>query len=188
MKSLSLNRPHAIMMVGLPGSGKSFFAKQFADTFNAPYIDSRSLAAYSKDAMSSQAIAALMAKEIVKTGQTFVYEGSAESRTHRTEFARWVRSHGYQPFIVWVQTDAGSAKDRAQKMYDMSDDEYYTLAKKFSPPHSSETPVVISGKHTYATQAKIVLSHLSKDRREAASQNLTSPRSERTPTRNILVR
>jgi len=38
MKPLSLSKPHVIVTVGIPGSGKSFFAEHFAATFKAPLI------------------------------------------------------------------------------------------------------------------------------------------------------
>ena len=164
MKSLHLTDPHAIMMVGLPGSGKSFFAKQFAETFHMPCIDSRAFASFTKDTPSLQEITAIVANEIVKTGQSFVYEGFTDSRTVRTEFCKWVRKHGYKPIIVWVQVDSETAQDRTLKAYDMTPGDYEEIARKFSPPHASETPVVISGKHTYATQVKAVLSRLTKER------------------------
>ena len=34
MKSLHLSRPHAIMMVGLPGSGKSYTAKNISEYYD----------------------------------------------------------------------------------------------------------------------------------------------------------
>ena len=39
MKSIKLNSPHALVVIGAPGSGKSTFAATFAETFNAPLID-----------------------------------------------------------------------------------------------------------------------------------------------------
>lgn len=164
MQELRLNRPHVIVMVGLPGSGKSFFARQFADTFNAPYVDGRAIAALCDDTKHADQIAQIMCEEIAKTKQTFVYEGDTETRASRTEFAKWARAHGYQPLLVWVQTDQSTAESRSLKMYSMSSNEYAALSKRFSAPHPTEAAVVISGKHTYATQARVVLTKLSGER------------------------
>ena len=38
MKSLSLAKPLVLVVIGLPGAGKSFFARQFSETFGAPMV------------------------------------------------------------------------------------------------------------------------------------------------------
>ncbi len=42
----------------------------------------------------------------------------------------------------------------------MQADEFDALVDSFDPPHEKERPVVISGKHTYTSQLKIVLKQL----------------------------
>ena len=192
MKSLRLSRPHAIMMVGLPGSGKTFFASQFAKTFNAPYIDSLAIEQYTRDALSAGQVITLVMNEIAKTGQTFVFEGNADTRARRTEFARWARSNGYQPLFIWTQVDAVTSRDRTAKAKTMTQEEYAAAVRSFSPPHATERPVVISGKHTYATQAKVVLHHLSKEARPSADTSeqptAASPGRAHPTGRSIIVR
>lgn len=181
------------MMVGLPGSGKTFFATQFAKTFNAPFIDSLVIEQYTKDALSAGEVITVVMNEIAKTKQTFLFEGNADTRARRTEFARWARSKGYQPLFIWAQVDAVTSRDRTAKAKTMTQEEYEQAIKSFSAPHESEKPVVISGKHTYATQAKVVLHHLSKDSRSSAAQDdapATAHVPERTQpsVRSIIVR
>lgn len=77
------------MMVGLPGSGKTFFAQQFADTFGAPFIDAAYVEERGRDEQASGELNAMFLNEIARTNQTFIYEGDSLSRTHRTDFARW---------------------------------------------------------------------------------------------------
>ncbi len=185
MKSLHLSRPHAIMMVGLPGSGKSFFAGQFAETFNAPYIDALTLTSYAKDVKSAMKIITNFAGQIARTGQTFIYEGDTDSRAMRTEFAQFARRNGYQPLIVWVQVDEKTAKDRTLKAGKMNEDTFESIIKTFSPPHPSEKPIVISGKHTYASQAKVILARLSKEVR--ARPSTAPPRPTDTPARRTVT-
>lgn len=189
MKSLRLARPHAIMMVGIPGSGKSFFAQRFADTFGAPYVDSLAIEALAKDTAAAGSLIAMQVNEIAKTNQTFVFEGNSDTRVRRTEFARWARSRGYQPLIVWVQVDEATGRARTLKAQTMSESEFTAIMRDFSPPHSDEKPIVISGKHTYASQAKVVLSHLSRVARtedEPAQPRQAVP--SRPNSRTITVR
>jgi len=189
MKSLSLSRPHAIFMVGVPGSGKSFFAEQFSATFNAPYIDSRAIASHTKTPDEAESIALDFAGEIAKTKQTFLYEGTFDTYNRRTDFTRWARSHGYQPLLIWVQTDQKTAMSRSLKKYDLTKEAYEKLAQQFSSPHPSEAPVVLSGKHTYATQAKVVLGRLSQGaHREVASKPQLPERPVQPERRSIAIK
>ena len=187
MTSLHLSRPHAIMMVGLPGSGKSFFAAKFAETFNAPYIDALTLTSYAKDVKSAMKIVTNFAGQIARTGQTFIYEGDTDSRAMRTEFAQFARRNGYQPLIVWVQLDEKTARDRTLKSGKIDDSTFNSIIKNFSPPHASERAVVISGKHTYASQAKVVLAKLSKEVRARPSSVPPRP-SEVSARRTVIIR
>lgn len=171
------------MMVGLPGSGKSFFASQFANTFNAPYIDALTLTSYSKDIKSAMKIITNFAGQIARTGQTFIYEGDTDSRAMRNEFAQFARRNGYQPLIVWVQVDEKTAKDRTLKSGKMDEDTFESIKKSFSPPHPAEKPVVISGKHTYASQAKVILARLS----HSKPASVPSPRQPDTPVRRTVT-
>lgn len=173
MKPLQLNRPHAIMMVGLPGSGKTFFASHFADTFGAPYIDAQALTTLAKDTASATKLITMFVSEVIRTGQTFIFEGDTSSRTLRTEFAQFARANGYQPLIVWVQVDQKTAADRSVKLAKLDKVSFEKSLKTFSAPHPSEKPVVISGKHTYASQVKTVLAHLTRD--TTAGSTITRP-------------
>lgn len=188
MTSLHLSRPHAIMMVGLPGSGKSFFAEQFAATFNAPYIDALTLTSYAKDVKSAMKIITNFAGQIVKTGQTFIYEGDTDSRALRTEFAQFAKSKGYTPLVIWVQVDERTAKDRTLKADKMDSATFDEVTGGFEAPQADEKPVVISGKHTYASQAKKVLASLSREIRpeQPVQQHVAERPAVQAPVRRAI--
>jgi predicted kinase len=179
MKSLSLSQPHAIVMVGIPGSGKSFFAEKFAETFRAPYVSYDTFRPFISDQKSLAKLVAYQVRELLKTNHSLIIEGFAYSRAERTEIAKLLKNHGYETLFVWVQTDGDTAQARTLKQAKLSKEEYAKLAKRFSPPHETEKPVVISGKHTYASQAKTVLKRLSGPRAEISSH--TSP-----PVRTVI--
>lgn len=160
MKPLRLTQPYAIMLVGLPGSGKTHFGEKFAETFSAPFINCNVIAAHTQGDEDVWTLTDYMMNEVARTAQTFIIEGDTSSRIRRTELARSLRQKGYQPLIVWVQTDEPTAYNRSKKR--MSDDEYTHIQRSFSPPHSTEHALVVSGKHTYASQAKVVLNYLAK--------------------------
>jgi predicted kinase len=199
MKSLSLAKPHLIIMVGVPGSGKSFFADKFAETFHAPII-SRERITYrlGKEAKEAEAIARDQLEELLKTQQSIIIDGLADNRTTRGELARIARDASYETLTVWVQTDPATAKNRSSRPAPdtnnriLQGEHYEKAAKQFTPPSPAEKPVVISGKHTYATQAKIILKKLSEPRANISLHKAAPIRPEQQPTsggrRNITIR
>jgi predicted kinase len=196
MKSLSLSKPHLIMVVGIPGSGKSFFADKFAETFHAPIVSrGRIVEHLGKDSDVAEEIARDQLNELVKTQQSVILDGIADSRTTRAELAQSARSAGYSSLVVWVQTDPATARTRSNRKNSdtrsrhLSGHEYDSALKNFSPPTAPEKVVVISGKHTYATQAKVVLKKLSEPR-ASISTHTTAPVRPDQPTnrRNITIR
>lgn len=172
MKPLSLSKPHLIVMVGIPGSGKSFFAEHFATTFDAPYVSFDRLRdeLFNEPSFSDDESAIItrisdyLSEELFKTRQTFIYEGATHARTERQAIAHRARSNGYEPLFVWVQTESTTARLRALKATKgrpaMSSERFDALLSRFTVPNEAEKAVVISGKHTYASQLKIVLQRL----------------------------
>lgn len=190
MKSLSLATPHVLIMVGLPGSGKSFFAEKFAETFHAPYISLEKNAQFVQGDLEALTQAEL--KELVKTKQSVIFDGATESRAARSAISQIAKKAGYETLFIWVQTDGPTAKARAlgqKRLHLATETDYEQRVKKFSPPQPTEKQLlVISGKHTYASQAKVVLKKLSEPRQAAP---VSMPIPERTPQpsgrRNITV-
>jgi predicted kinase len=177
------------MMVGIPGSGKSFFAEQFAKTFNTPYVDSLDIEQRAADAASAGQIVALILEQLTRTQQTFIYEGNSDTRTGRTEFARWARERGYQPLFIWTQIDQATALKRVLKDQSLDRDQFADILRQFSPPHPDEKALVISGKHTYASQARTLLGYLAKENRIDREKTITAAKPAVTiPTRPIAQR
>jgi predicted kinase len=194
MKSLSLSQPHLIIVVGIPGSGKTFFAEKFAETFRAPYISREKILDIIDGPRDSiDTLVYYQLHELLKTRQSILLEGGADTHAERVEFARKARSCGYETLLIWVQTDQATAKSRYQKENKpgrvSSSREYDQLVKRFAAPLTIEKHVVISGKHTYATQAKVILKKLSEPRAEIATHTPPPARTEPSSgRRNITVR
>ena len=159
MKSLSASAPHLIVMTGIPGSGKTFFAEKFAETFSAPFISYPQLLSISRDDAGANAVTMDLLIEVMKTKQTIVFEGSTAQLVQRTDLIKFAQKYNYQVLFVWVQTDYNTAKLRLSKQ--LSGTEYDQLAKEFEPLGKQENHVVISGHHTYSTQIRTVLKRLS---------------------------
>lgn len=160
MKSLELDAPHAIVVIGIQGSGKTFFAEKFAETFNAPFIEQAELAALATDSTATEKLVDIMLEEIIKTKRSVVLEIDTDTRARRTELTRQLKSVGYRTMFVWVQVDVESAFNRSQKLSGVDADQHRKNVARFTAPHENENYLVISGKHTYASQARIVLKKL----------------------------
>lgn len=175
MQNLATSKPLLIVTIGHPGSGKSFFARQFAETFNAPLIsfdEIRSelfneLTYTSDEDIIVARIAGLQLRELFKTKKTIIMDGGHNPKVSRTELKRVAKQHGYDVLNVWVQTDKQTSYNRATRRSkrnerdqfnrSLNDQEFVAHTNKFTPPNEQEIFVVISGKHTYPTQARIVL-------------------------------
>lgn len=167
MRSLRLSKPHVIYMIGGPGAGKSFFAERFSQTFSTPFVDWKKIRdelfndpTYSHDEDEIvERVALHMLDELFKTNTTILYEGDVQSDTHRHDMIRMATSAGYETLFVWVQVDSATAKSRAAKS-GLTVRQYNRYEKLFVSPDPAQAPVVISGKHTYPSQLKIVLTRL----------------------------
>ncbi len=196
MKSLSPSQPHAIIMVGIPGSGKSFFAEKFAETFNAPYINSKAIQELAQITPSSaNKVACAFFKEVCKTKQSVIFDGNTDTRADRTKLAQIAKQSGYETLIVWVQTDPATAKNRSTRGTKENSKDIVTVesfaqaAKRFTPPNLPEKPIVISGKHTFATQAKIILKRLTAPRSSGiATSDITPKRTQPQGKRTVFIR
>ena len=59
-----------------------------------------------------------------------------------------------------MQTDEATCRRRIQKGHSLDTINFDAAVKSFTEPNAIEKPVVISGKHTYKTQARTVLARL----------------------------
>lgn len=188
MKSLSPSQPHAIIMVGIPGSGKSFFAEKFAETFHAPHISTKTLQdlGLATDA-AADAVSLVFLTEVCKTKQSVIFDGSADTRADRVKLATIAKRAGYETLFIWVQTDPATAKTRSTKgtkehPQRLTTETFDQAVRRFVAPNAIEKPIVISGKHTFATQAKVILKRLSEPRATSKSTSDITPK-RTTPER-----
>lgn len=158
-------------MVGIPGSGKSLFAEKFCSTFRTPRVSYDTIMELAdQNGILADKYASHLLIELFKTRHTVVFDGPAGSPSQRAELKKFATAAGYKPLFIWVQTDEATSKARYAKMSKKSGRhttaaQYDAMAREFTAPTTKEQPtVVISGKHTYATQAKAVLKHLTSNR------------------------
>ncbi|NCU30571.1 ATP-binding protein [Candidatus Saccharibacteria bacterium] len=201
MSTLQPARPIIIVTIGYPGAGKSFFARQFAETFHAPLISFDEIRyelfneishSIDEDIIVAR-VAGLQLRELIKTKRTLIIDGGHNPKVSRIELTKLAKDSGYAVLYVWVQTDERTSRIRSLKRSpgrdmdnynrSLSTDEFEHQFRKFTEPSDNEPFVVISGRHTYATQARIALKRL--------ANNHETPRKEppsRTPQAGSITR
>ena len=158
-------KPYAILVFGAPMSGKTTFAEQFSARFNAPFLN---LSKLHDEYKLSRKLALVLIQQLTKCKQTLVIEGALDTEKQRNEIRDTLMKAGYKPVLVWVQTDLNAIKHRMRQKYKVLEDAKSALAeqyKKIEAPSELEQPLVISGKHTFQTQCKNVLTGLSDRKR-----------------------
>jgi gluconate kinase len=69
--------------------------------------------------------------------------------------------------LVWIQTDFATIKMRLKKRYrtlKKAKEVYNTAVEELETPADFEKPIILSGKHTFETQVKHIISGLAKTR------------------------
>ena len=159
------SKPYAILVFGAPMSGKTTFAEQFSARFNAPFLNLSEL--YNEHKLTRK-LALVLIQQLTKCKQTLIIEGALDTEKQRNEIKEILAKAEYKPVLVWVQTDLNAIKHRMRHKYKKLEEAKNALAeqyKKIEAPSELERPLVISGKHTFQTQCKNVLTGLSDRKR-----------------------
>ena len=140
-----------IIVFGLPGSGKSYFASRLADMIKAYYLNSDKIRKemYKKrtysDAEKQGVYNAMLAKmkESVKQNSHVVLDGTFHKSETRGLFTKAMEGKGGIEFIE-VKTDENIAKKRLQKkrLYSEADFEVYKIIRdQYEPLHEPHLSV-----------------------------------------------
>jgi predicted kinase len=171
MEPSRLVKPHLIIMTGISGAGKNFFANNFAKSFSAPIISSNLIRQNlfeqptfepAEDFLIDKTTNYLL-NEMLKTKGTVVLKCKADTHAERLAIYKKCKAAGYEPLLIWVQTDKETARKRQSKLFKdkkQSDKIFDLRLKQFSKPLEKENPFVISGKFNFQSQQKAVLKRL----------------------------
>ena len=154
------SKPRALLVFGAPCSGKSTFSEKFADKFDLALYDFDELKV--KYRLTRKNIL-LIIKLIARTGKTVIIEGGLSTEKEREEIRNLFRSAGYDPSLIWIQTDVTTIRNRLKVRYksvSKAKEIYDTEVSNLEAPSEIESPIILSGKHTFETQTKHVLAGL----------------------------
>lgn len=173
MNLASSNHPKLFMMLGVPGAGKSFFARQYTKAENIALLDADRLRfelfeepQFSQD--EDRIVGNLldyMSEQFLSAGISVLIDGLNSTRIRRHALRETARKFHAKPLVVWVQTDAVTAFERASNRdrrqlddkysHALNNDQFKTQALKVKQPQG-EDYVVISGKHLFTNQMHAV--------------------------------
>ncbi|HRV76442.1 MAG TPA: AAA family ATPase, partial [Candidatus Saccharimonadales bacterium] len=115
---LSAAQPLLVLVIGIPGSGKTFFARQFSDSYKFFCLDSGKFESELQDLNSSYEDVSKVSNKLVentydqalKAFRHIILTGSYNNVKQRNEVITKAQKSGYRTLIVWVQTDEETAK------------------------------------------------------------------------------
>lgn len=150
-------KPRALLVFGAPCSGKTTFATKFAKKFGLAYYD---LEQIEKENDFSREKILVVLSLITRTKQTIVIEGGINTEKDRIEVRNLLRDAGYEPSLIWIQTDVATIRNRLKskfKSVSKAKSFYESAVAEIEAPEEAERPIILSGKHTFETQTKHVV-------------------------------
>lgn len=153
-------KPRALFVFGAPCSGKTTFAKKFAEKFGIAYYNLNEI--QKKFDFSSNEILYIL--ELLATSQqTMIIDGGVDTESTRRAIKHVFLKQEYETALIWVQTDVATIRARMKLRYKSvakAKSAYDIAVGELEAPSELEHPIILSGKHTFETQTKHVLAGL----------------------------
>lgn len=159
---------YLFLMIGFPGSGKSYFARQMAEAMGVVRLngDGARYFMYTDDATrhnpsnNPQVFGALNYAmiEILRAGKSVVIDASHNRYKDRDEKPALVAPFGAKVVLVWVQTPLEEAiqreasRDLTPEQIRVPRDAYEFLVNSLQPPRAGEAHIIIDGTGTFVKQ------------------------------------
>ena len=178
MGKLQPAKPLLIMLYGMPGSGKTFFARQLREHLNAAHLQGDRIRdelfenpTYTKE--ENHIVASLMTymtSEFLQAGISVVFDTNAMRLSQRRALRNLAIKAGTQSMLLWIQIDPDSAFKRASHRDRRKQDDHYAqemepavfreLLSGMQNPEITEHYLVLSGKHVFNTQKNALVRYL----------------------------
>lgn len=177
MSKVELSKPLLIYFYGFPGSGKSYVSRSLTTVIKAAHINSDRIRSelFENPRYDTQENAIVvhlmdyMSEEFLSAGISVIYDVNAMRLNQRRKLRELAKKHKADSLMIWLQIDPESAFYRIQNRDRRTSDDRYaqnhtqdTFNKQLAAMQNpqAEDYLVISGKHTFATQKAAVINRL----------------------------
>ncbi len=158
------------LFVGYPGAGKTTVAKLISNATGAVHLWAdherhRMFAHPTHSAAESQQLYTnlnMLTNELLSEGNSVVFDTNFNFYADREYMRGLAAKHGAETVLIWLQTPAELAKQRA--VHDsnlrngykaiMTEANFDSIAAKLEPPTPAEHPIVLDGSQLDATSIK----------------------------------
>ncbi len=184
------------MLYGFPGAGKTYVARQLADHIHAAHLQADRIRdelfetpRYDKQEEGIVThLLNYMTEEFLSAGISVLYDTNAMKAPQRRELRDMARRAKANFALIWLQIDPDSAyirttsrdkrkaDDRHSRVYDRAS--FDTYIKGMQNPLVTEDYIVVSGKHTFATQKNSIIKKFYDQKlvqTEQVTQNVARP-------------
>jgi predicted kinase len=178
MSKIYPSKPFLLLFYGYPGSGKTYFARQFCDNVHAAHLQADRIRSElfeqpRYDKQENDIVNQLMnymTQEFLSAGLSVAYDLNAARPSQRRVLSDLARRCHAVPLTVWFQIDPDTAYERGiNRDRRRSDDKYSaewdrttfeSLIERMQNPNRNDDYVVVSGKHLFSTQQSAVIGKL----------------------------
>ncbi len=177
MAKLILSKPVFICLYGFPGSGKSYLARNLASSIQLAEVSSDRIRnelfqTPRYDAQENAIVTHLMdymSEEFMSARVSVIYDTNALRAAQRRKLRELARKNRSEYLLIWLQIDIETAFSRTQDRDRRTQDDKYaepqtkaTFDRQVAGMQNpqGEDYLVISGKHTYATQKSAIINRL----------------------------
>jgi len=173
---ITYSKPFVIMMYGFPGAGKTAFARQMSEELGIIHLQEDKIlhelfgANPSPIAIkAARKILNFMTRDYLKAGISLVYDASVIRASERRRVREMAHEAKAASLLVWLQVDPETTFERTSKRdHRKADDKYameytediYRQILAYMQNPNMEDYIVVSGKHTFATQRSSVIKRL----------------------------
>lgn len=172
------SKPVLILLYGFPGSGKTYFARQFCESVQAAHLEQDRIRneLFEQPRFTKQENSALgriteyMTGEFLNAGISVVLDMNAMRISQRRTLKEVARNAKAELLTIWFQVDPDTAFIRNQKRDRRKLDDRYAvgynveafkqIAAYMQHPEPTEDFVVTSGKHSFQSQMSTVIKKL----------------------------
>jgi len=171
MLKTKLTRPAVIMLLGLPGSGKSYTSTHIADLLGMALVSEDKIReslieepTYSKDEQAVvMQMMVMMTEQYLSLGIPVMFDAGLNKSAERKNLREISRKFKADTLLIWLQVDQETARLRSKlskkNSASSSEKPFDITLENFQAPHN-EDYIVVSGKHVFDSQKQIIIRKL----------------------------